>query len=88
MDQQRSTGTVRDHGRTDTGPRGRSGHLLAGIGRFVIGSVLLMVGAMVALTGAITIVGLPLGLIVLAVGLDLMLAPRRRRGIEEGSVRR
>jgi hypothetical protein len=88
MDQQRSSVTTRDHAQADTGPRRRSGHLLAGIGRFVMGSFLLMAGSMIVLSGAITIVGLPLGLIVLAVGLDLLLAPSRRRGIEERSVGR
>jgi hypothetical protein len=76
MDQQRSSTMTRDHARTDTGPRRRSGHILAGFGRFVFGSILLMAGSMLALSGAITIVGLPLGLIVLAVGLDLLLARR------------
>jgi hypothetical protein len=77
MDQQRSSMTTRGHARTDTGPGRRSGHVLASIGRFLLGSILLMAGSMVALSGAITIVGLPLGLIVLAVGLDLMFASRR-----------
>ncbi|MGH2677515.1 MAG: hypothetical protein ACRDHB_04030, partial [Actinomycetota bacterium] len=76
MDQQRSSTMTRDHARAETGPRRRSGHILAGIGRFVIGSFLLMAGSMIALSGAITIVGLPIGLIVLAVGLDLMLGSR------------
>jgi predicted anti-sigma-YlaC factor YlaD len=76
MDQQRSSVTTRDNARTDTEPRRRSGHVLAGIGRFLLGSILLMAGSMLALSGAITIVGLPLGLIVLAVGLDLLLARR------------
>jgi hypothetical protein len=76
MDQQRSSVTTRGHARTDTEPRHRPGHVLAGIGRFLLGSILLMAGSMLALSGAITIVGLPLGLIVLAVGLDLLLARR------------
>ena len=82
MDQQRSSRSTRDHARKTTGPR--SGHILAGIWRFLIGSFFLMTGSMLALSGAITIVGLPIGLIVLAVGLDLMLAPSRRRRIQEG----
>jgi hypothetical protein len=76
MDQQRSSVATRDHARTGTEPRRRSGHGLAGIGRFLLGSILLMAGSMIALSGAITVVGLPIGLIVLAVGLDLMLARR------------
>jgi hypothetical protein len=45
------------------------------IGRFLIGSTLLMVGGMVALSAAITVVGLPIGLIIVGMGLHLMLAP-------------
>ena len=57
--------------------RTRTGRWLRGVVRFLIASTLLMVGAMVALTGAITVVGLPLGLIVIGVGLELMRpAPR------------
>ena len=52
--------------------RPRSGRWLRGVVRFLIASALLMVGAMVALTGAITVVGLPLGLIVFGVGLELI----------------
>ncbi|HZA26881.1 MAG TPA: hypothetical protein VE915_04420 [Actinomycetota bacterium] len=52
--------------------RPRAGRWLRGMVRFVIASTLLMVGAMVALTGAITVIGLPLGLIVIGVGLELM----------------
>ena len=52
--------------------RPRRGRWLRGMVRFLIASTLLMVGAMVALTGAITVVGLPLGLIVIGVGLELM----------------
>lgn len=57
------------------------------IGRFVIGSallmvgwmILLMVGWMILLSAPITLVGLPIGLIVLAASLELMLGPRNRR---------
>jgi hypothetical protein len=45
------------------------------IGRFLIGSTLLMVGCMVGLSAAITVVGLPIGLIIVGVGLQLMFAP-------------
>ncbi|HKX25341.1 MAG TPA: hypothetical protein VJP08_03385 [Actinomycetota bacterium] len=76
MDQQRASVTTRAQARTDTGPRRRSGHVLAGIGRFLLGSILLMAGSMLALSGAITIVGLPLGLIVVAMGLDLLFGRR------------
>ncbi len=43
--------------------------------RFLIGSTLLMVGGMVVLSAAITVVGLPIGLIIVGMGLQLMLAP-------------
>jgi hypothetical protein len=45
------------------------------IGRFLIGSTLLMVGSMVGLSAAITVVGLPIGLIIVGVGLQLMFVP-------------
>jgi hypothetical protein len=45
------------------------------IGRFLIGSTLLMVGGMVGLSAAITVVGLPIGLIIVGMGLQLMFAP-------------
>jgi hypothetical protein len=48
------------------------------IGRFLLGSTLLMTGSMLALSAAITVVGLPLGLMVLAAGLNLMLTPSKR----------
>jgi hypothetical protein len=71
----RETRTVRSRG-TDTasatGPT--TGGLFRWIGRFVIASILITVGSMVALTGAITIVGLPLGLILVGVGLELIRA--------------
>jgi hypothetical protein len=47
---------------------------MARIGRFLIGSTLLMVGGMVGLSAAITIVGLPIGLIIVGMGLQLMFA--------------
>jgi hypothetical protein len=50
------------------------------IGRFLIGSSLVFVGWMLMLSAAITVVGLPIGLAVLAAGLELMLAPRSGRG--------
>jgi hypothetical protein len=49
------------------------------IGRFLIGSTLLMVGGMVALSAAITVVGLPIGLIIVGMGLQLMLGRSGRR---------
>ena len=48
---------------------------MARIVRFLIGSSLLMVGAMVALSAVIIVVGLPIGLIIVGMGLQLMLAP-------------
>ena len=51
------------------------------LGRFLIGSTLVMAGCLLALSGAITVVGLPIGLMVLAAGLDLMLASGRRRRV-------
>lgn len=58
-----------------------------GIGRFLVGSALLFIGWMVILSAAITVVGLPVGLAVLALGLDLLISPRRKgpeRGAQEG----
>lgn len=75
-----------DHNSTDTrtvpsmdpdrggGTPARTGRWLSSLARFLIASALLMVGVMVALTGAITVVGLPLGLIIIGVGLDLIRA--------------
>jgi hypothetical protein len=48
------------------------------IGRFLVGSALLWVGGMLVLTAAVTVVGLPIGLIVVGAGLQLMLAPSSR----------
>jgi hypothetical protein len=50
-----------------------------GIGRFLIGSSLVFAGMMLVLSAAVTIVGLPLGLIVLGAGLQMMFAPSNRR---------
>lgn len=47
--------------------------------RFLIGSTLLMVGGMVGLSAAITVVGLPIGVIIAGMGLQLMFAPSARR---------
>jgi hypothetical protein len=47
--------------------------------RFLVGSTLLFVGTMVMLTGAITVVGLPIGLIVFAAGLEMLVAPSSPR---------
>jgi hypothetical protein len=52
---------------------------LPSIGRFLIGSFLVMAGGGLVLSAVVTVVGLPLGLLVLAAGLDLMLTPRNRR---------
>lgn len=48
------------------------------IGRFLIGSSLVFAGWILMLSAVVTIVGLPIGLAVLAAGLELVLAPRRR----------
>jgi hypothetical protein len=48
--------------------------------RFLIGSSLLFIGTMVMASAAITVVGLPIGLIVLAGGLQMLTEPRRRPG--------
>ena len=73
------TRTVRSR---DAEPGGKTGPTTAGfvrwIGRFVIASTLVMVGSMLALTGAITVVGLPLGLIVVGIGLELLRPAKRR----------
>jgi hypothetical protein len=45
------------------------------LGRFLVGSALLWVGGTLVLSAAITVVGLPIGLIVVGAGLQLMLAP-------------
>jgi hypothetical protein len=52
---------------------------LPSITRFLIGSFLVMAGGALVLSAVVTVVGLPLGLLVLAAGLDLMLTPRNRR---------
>jgi hypothetical protein len=52
-----------------------------GIGRFLIGSALLFAAWMLILSAAVTVVGLPLGVMVLAAGLELMLGRQRpKRG--------
>lgn len=49
-----------------------------GIARFLIGSFLVFAGWMVIPLAAVTVVGLPIGLILLGAGLQLMVAPSRR----------
>ncbi len=49
------------------------------ITRFLMGSALLVVAWFVMLLGAITIVGLPIGLIIFAVAMQVLLAPGARR---------
>jgi hypothetical protein len=49
-----------------------------GIVRFLIGSSLLFIGAMVGLSAAITVVGLPIGLVMVGMGLELMVGSRGR----------
>lgn len=56
-----------------------------GIGRFLIGSSLLFTGWMLMLSAAVTVVGLPLGLMVLAAALELLVAPSKRRGRRTGT---
>ena len=48
-----------------------------GIVRFLVGASLLFVGWMVGLSAAITIIGLPVGLAVFALGFELMTGRRR-----------
>ncbi len=55
-----------------------------GIGRFLIGSSLVFVGWMLMLSATITVVGLPIGLMVLAAGLNLMFARSNRRSRRTG----
>ncbi len=45
---------------------------MASIVRFLIGSTLVMVGGMVGLSAAITVIGLPIGVILVGVGLQMM----------------
>lgn len=45
---------------------------MASIVRFLIGSSLVMVGSMVGLSAAITVVGLPIGVILVGMGLQMM----------------
>jgi hypothetical protein len=52
---------------------------LPSIGGFLIGSFLVMAGGGLVLSAVVTVLGLPLGLLLLAAGLDLMLTPRNRR---------
>jgi hypothetical protein len=47
--------------------------------RFLIGSSLLMTGGALMLSAPLTVVGLPIGLMVVAAGLELMLGSRNRR---------
>jgi hypothetical protein len=61
-----------------TGPPPNTVLELPSITRFLIGSTLLMTGCMLVLSAAITVVGLPVGLMVLAAGLELMRAPSDR----------
>jgi hypothetical protein len=48
--------------------------------RFLIGSSLLFIGTMVMASAAVTVVGLPIGLILLAAGLQMLTEPRGRSG--------
>jgi hypothetical protein len=50
-----------------------------GVIRFLIGSSLIMAGGFLVLSGAVTVVGLPLGLIVVGAGLELMIGKMRPR---------
>ena len=50
-----------------------------GIVRFLVGSSLMFVGWMVGLSAAITVVGLPVGLAVMALGLELLVGSRGGR---------
>jgi hypothetical protein len=43
--------------------------------RFVIGSAMFMAGSMLMLLAAVTVVTLPIGFFMLALGLELMVAP-------------
>ena len=57
------------------------------IGRFLIGSALLFTGWMVILSAAITVVGLPVGLAVMAGGLELMLGTQPSRAGDQSADR-
>jgi hypothetical protein len=52
--------------------------------RFLVGSSLMFVGWMIGLSAAITIVGLPVGLAVMALGLELLVGSSGRRSGREG----
>jgi hypothetical protein len=45
---------------------------MASIVRFLIGSTLVMVGSMIGLSAAITVVGLPIGVILVGMGLQVL----------------
>jgi hypothetical protein len=47
--------------------------------RFLIGSSLLFVGTMVIASAAITVVGLPIGMFLLAAGMQMLVGPRSDR---------
>jgi hypothetical protein len=47
--------------------------------RFLIGSSLLFIGMMVMASAAVTLVGLPVGMFLLAAGLQMLVAPRAPR---------
>jgi hypothetical protein len=51
------------------------GLLLRRVVRFVIGSALFMAGSMLMLLAAVTVITLPIGFFMLALGLELMVAP-------------
>jgi hypothetical protein len=58
-----------------------------GIGRFLVGSALLFAGWMVVLSAAVTVVGLPIGVMVVAAALELLFGPSSRRGRRPGPPR-
>ena len=67
------------------------GPLLRRVVRFLIGSALFMAGSMLMLLAAVTVVTLPIGFFLLAVGLELMLGRGSRakqatpRGVDSPS---
>jgi hypothetical protein len=66
--------------RSNPGTHPRTVLKLPSIGRFLLGTALFTTGVALMLSAAITVIGLPVGLMVFAAALDLMLNPSSRQG--------
>ena len=61
--------------RHETGDRGWVGPDLPGLGAIVVGTLLFSLGGMLLFT----VIGTPLGIVLFAIGLGLLLTPKERR---------